>query len=58
MRSVYCHRKLTGKFQEVFAEIERRGLSGKVRTYGGCFNVRAKRSAASSPRTPGASPST
>ena len=44
VRSIYCHRKLTAKFQEVFGEIERRGLSGKVRTYGGCFNVRAKRS--------------
>jgi LysM repeat protein len=44
VRSICCHRKLAKKFQEVFAEIERRGLSGKVRTYGGCFNVRAKRS--------------
>jgi LysM repeat protein len=45
VRSIYCHRRLTAKFQEVFADIERRGLSGKVRTFGGCFNFRAKRSA-------------
>ena len=44
VRSIYCHRKLTAKFQEVVAEIDRRGLSGKVRSFGGCFNFRAKRS--------------
>jgi LysM repeat protein len=44
VRSICCHRRLTAKFQEVFGDIERRGLSGKVRTFGGCFNFRAKRS--------------
>lgn len=44
VRSIYCHRRLTAKFQEVFGDIERRGLSGKVRSFGGCFNFRAKRS--------------
>ena len=45
VRSIYCHRRLAAKFAEVFADIEQRGLSGKVRTFGGCFNFRAKRSA-------------
>lgn len=44
VRSLYCHKRLTGRFQVVFAEIERRGLRDRVRTYGGCFNFRAKRS--------------
>jgi LysM repeat protein len=44
VRSIWCHRKLTAKFQEVFGEIDRRGLAGKVRSFGGCFNFRAKRS--------------
>ena len=44
VRSLYCHRNLAALFPAVFAEIERRGLREKVRTYGGCFNFRAKRS--------------
>jgi murein DD-endopeptidase MepM/ murein hydrolase activator NlpD len=44
VRSLYCHRKLAGVFTAVFDEIERRGLRDKVRTYGGCFNFRTKRS--------------
>jgi hypothetical protein len=28
----------------VFTEIERRALRGEVRTFGGCYNVRSKRS--------------
>lgn len=42
--SIYCHRKLTGIFPVIFAEIDRRGLRTKIRTFGGCFNFRAKRS--------------
>lgn len=44
VRSLYCHRKLASVFPAVFAEIERRGLRAKLRSYGGCFNFRAKRS--------------
>lgn len=44
VRSVYCHKKLAPVFPLVFAELQRRGLEGKVRSYGGCFNFRAKRS--------------
>ena len=55
VRSIYCHRRLTAKFQEVFAEIDRRGLSGKVRSFGGCFNFRAKRSGSKLRRMPGPS---
>lgn len=42
--SVYCHRRLVPVFPAVMAEIDRRGLREKVRTFGGCFNFRAKRS--------------
>ena len=44
VRNLYCHRRLVPVFPAVFAEIERRGLRDKLRTYGGCFNFRAKRS--------------
>jgi len=44
VRNLYCHRRLATVFPAVFAEIERRGLRSKLRTYGGCFNFRAKRS--------------
>jgi LysM repeat protein len=42
--NLYCHRKLVPLFPAVFADIDRRGLRGKVRSFGGCFNFRAKRS--------------
>ena len=44
VRNLYCHRRLVPVFPAVFAEIERRRLRGKVRSFGGCFNFRAKRS--------------
>ncbi len=44
VRGAYCHRKLAPVFPAVFAAIERRGLRSQIRTYGGCFNFRAKRS--------------
>lgn len=44
VRNLYCHRRLATVFPAVFAEIERRGLRSKLRTFGGCFNFRAKRS--------------
>ncbi len=44
VRNLSCHRKLVPVFRAVFTEIERRGLRDAVKTYGGCFNFRAKRS--------------
>jgi len=44
VRNLYCHRRLAPVFPALFAEIERRRLRGKVRSFGGCFNFRAKRS--------------
>ncbi len=41
--AIYGHRKLAEVFPEVFQEIERQGLKDQVRTYGGCFNYRTKR---------------
>jgi len=43
---LYCHKLLAPVFVEVFETIERAGLRDEVRTYGGCFNFRSKRSAA------------
>jgi murein DD-endopeptidase MepM/ murein hydrolase activator NlpD len=44
VRSIRCHRRLAALFPALFAELERRGLRGKLRSFGGCFNFRAKRS--------------
>ena len=41
---LYCHKKLVKVFPAVFAEIQRKGLRSEIRTYGGCFNYRSKRS--------------
>jgi LysM repeat protein len=43
VNSLYCHKKLVGVFPQVFAAIEQEGLRDKIRTYGGCFNYRSKR---------------
>jgi len=40
---IRCHKKLIEVFEGVFAEIQARGLSGEIKTYGGCYNYRAKR---------------
>jgi len=40
---LYCHKKLTEIFQVVFEKIDRKGLRGKIRTFGGCYNYRPKR---------------
>jgi LysM repeat protein len=40
---LYCHKKLIGIFPAVFAEIEKQGLKDQVKTFGGCFNFRSKR---------------
>jgi LysM repeat protein len=44
VRNLYCHRRLVPVFPAVFAELERRRLRDKLRSFGGCFNFRAKRS--------------
>lgn len=44
VRNLYCHRLLVPVFPLVFEEIARRGLRRRVRTFGGCFNFRSKRS--------------
>lgn len=41
---LYCHKKLVKIFPAVFAEIQKKGLKSEIRTYGGCFNYRSKRS--------------
>lgn len=40
---LYCHKKLIEIFPEVFAKIESKGLKSKIRTFGGCYNYRPKR---------------
>lgn len=42
---LYCHKKLAPVFLDVFEDIQREGLRGEIRTFGGCFNYRAKRAA-------------
>jgi len=41
--NLYCHMKWKGFIPDVFATIEREGLRGETKTFGGCFNFRAKR---------------
>jgi LysM repeat protein len=43
VRSIYCHVELKEILPEVFRAIEIQGMKGKVKTYGGCFNFRSKR---------------
>ena len=40
---LYCHKKLVEIFPEVFAKVEKKGLKSKIRTFGGCYNYRPKR---------------
>lgn len=40
---IYCHVRLQEIFPAVFAGIQKEGLAAQVRTYGGCFNFRSKR---------------
>jgi hypothetical protein len=42
-RTIYGHKRLTPVFTDVFAAIQREGLQGQLRTYGGCYNFRGKR---------------
>jgi hypothetical protein len=40
---LYCHERLIDVFPRVFASIEQEGLRDEIRTFGGCFNFRSKR---------------
>ncbi len=43
VQNLYCHKKMIEIFSEVFGAIQGEGLKEKVKTYGGCFNFRSKR---------------
>lgn len=40
---LYCHTQLKEVFPVVFADIQAQGLQPEIRTFGGCFNFRSKR---------------
>jgi hypothetical protein len=40
---ILCHKRLVGTFTDVFQAIDAAGLRGKVKSYGGCFAFRSKR---------------
>jgi hypothetical protein len=40
---IYCHKKIVPAVDNVFNTIHNEGLDGKIRSYGGCFNFRSKR---------------
>ena len=42
---IYCHVKWQDFIPEVFATLEREGLKDQIKTFGGCFNFRSKRTA-------------
>lgn len=44
--AIRCHKLLAPLFQEVFAQIDVRKLRASLKTYGGCYVYRAKRSGA------------
>lgn len=41
---LYCHRKWAGLIPSVFEAMEEEGLRKKLKSFGGCFNFRSKRS--------------
>lgn len=43
VQNLYCHVKWTGFIPDVFATLEREGLKKEIKTFGGCFNFRSKR---------------
>ncbi len=43
VRAMQCHVKLVDTFAGVFKAVNERGLKESIRTYGGCFNFRSKR---------------
>ncbi len=38
-----CHKLLVGVFENVFSEIQRKGLQSEISTFGGCFSFRPQR---------------
>lgn len=42
-RAIYCHKRLIPAFMDVFNAIQQEGLQDRLKTYGGCFNFRGKR---------------
>ncbi len=46
VRTLHCHRRLADVFGASFGAIAKRGLEGKIETFGGCFNFRSKRTSA------------
>jgi len=43
---IQCHRELGKTFAKVFSELQGENLASKVRTYGGCYSFRSKRTSA------------
>lgn len=43
VKAICCHILLAPVVSELFAQIDRQGLKGRIKTYGGCFNYRPKR---------------
>lgn len=43
VQNLFCHKKWTEFIPEVFATLERERLRKKINTFGGCFNLRSKR---------------
>lgn len=46
VRRLYCHKKLRVIFPAVFKEIQKQGLRREIKTFGGCYNFRGKRTSA------------
>jgi hypothetical protein len=42
--AIYCHKKLIEVLPELFSDIRDKGLQDRIKTYGGCYNFRTKRS--------------
>jgi LysM repeat protein len=43
VKSIYCHKKLIPVITDVFTALRREGLQERLKTYGGCYNFRGKR---------------
>ncbi len=42
-KSIYCHKKLVPVFTDVLTTLQQEGLQDLLKTYGGCYNFRGKR---------------
>jgi len=43
VKGIYCHILLAPVVSALFSRIDRQGLKGEIKTFGGCFNYRPKR---------------